>query len=737
MSKARVLIVEDEQVIAEHLQHMLIHLGYEVPVTASSAEHAVTLVEVSRPDLVLMDIMLEGPMDGIEAAQLIRDGFRVPVVYLSAYSDAALLDRAKLSEPFGYLVKPVRKEALRTAIEVALYKARVDRKVRESEERFRALAELLPQIVYEIDRSGRFTFVNQSGLEFFGYTTDDLSIGLRLFDMISDADRRNLQEHMRSADKGEPFGEIECSICGKDGQVLSVVTHATPIVEEGEVKGVRGVAVDISERKMREQLLRQNRDELDRLVQQRTAELSEANSRLKKEVEDRKAAEQAARESERLFRTIFETAQDCLYIKDLQLRYTLVNPFMKSLLGLSQEEIVTKTDEQLFAAETCEHLRQVDSRVLAGELIEEEHAREIAGQNLTFHDVKIPLRDDAGQIVGLFGVSRNITERKRAVRPPGTTDEQALSQVMKETLRHAHRAAQTNSVVLLLGESGSGKDYVARWIHDRSKRSAGPFFAMNCATLTPELAESELFGHETGAFTGAKGRLRGLLELAEGGTLLLNEIGELPLPLQAKLLTFLDTRSFTRVGGRELIKVDARIIAATNRNLRDEVDKGSFREDLFFRLNVLSLTIPPLRERKADLPLLARKTVRELATDLQMTNVPDIGPKALERLSAYDWPGNVRELRNVIEREMILNEGGALEFAALGSGAAEDTGWHWSVGFPPPTPIDKTVQSLQIALIEEALRRSAGLKQEAAELLGISRFALRRLRARLDLEEGP
>ena len=184
------------------------------------------------------------------------------------------------------------------------------------------------------------------------------------------------------------------------------------------------------------------------------------------------------------------------------------------------------------------------------------------------------------------------------------------------------RRPQAQCSVLLLGESGTGKDYLARFIHNHSSRAEGPFFAINCAAVSPELAESELFGHESGAFTGARGRKRGLLELAQQGTLLLNEIGELLPALQAKLLTFLDTRSFTRVGGEVNVSVDARLIAATNRDLEKEVSEGRFRNDLFYRLNVLSIRVPALRERIEDIPILAREIIALLVAEMDLSYTP-------------------------------------------------------------------------------------------------------------------
>ncbi len=224
-------------------------------------------------------------------------------------------------------------------------------------------------------------------------------------------------------------------------------------------------------------------------------------------------------------------------------------------------------------AKTGKHIKQADLRVLQGESIEEEHSARVHGRQFTFNTVLTPLRDAAGAIIGIYGISRDVTDRKRVVPSQSPIAEAYPSQAMKAALHEARLAASTDSILLLQGESGTGKDYLARWIHDHSRRAPGPYFAVNCAAISAELAESELFGHERGSFTGAQGRKRGLLELAEGGTLLLNEIGELTLSLQSKLLTFLDTRSFLRVGGEKSITVNARIIAAT-KGARDRVAEG-------------------------------------------------------------------------------------------------------------------------------------------------------------------
>ena len=304
-------------------------------------------------------------------------------------------------------------------------------------------------------------------------------------------------------------------------------------------------------------------------------------------------------------------------------------------------------------------MRELDLRVLSGQSVEEQRALSINGVEAIWDIFKVPLRDASGAIVGLCAIARDVTDWRQ--QPPLPRDILYKSEAMLSTLKLAQAAAKKGSTILLLGESGSGKDYVARLIHENSGRSTGPYFSINCAAIPSELAESELFGHEKGAFTGAGARKRGLLELAEGGTLLLNEIGELPLLLQAKLLTFLDTRRFTRVGGEKEITVNVRLLAATNRDLRKEVKKGRFREDLYYRIDVLTIKVPPLRERREDIPILVGQILQRLHAELQFAKPPWIGEQTMELLKAYRWPGNVRELRNVLERAVMLSDGAAIE----------------------------------------------------------------------------
>ena len=222
--------------------------------------------------------------------------------------------------------------------------------------------------------------------------------------------------------------------------------------------------------------------------------------------------------------------------------------------------------------------------------------------------------------------------------------------------------APTDSAVLLQGETGTGKELVAHAIHDRSSRSKRPFIQVNCAAIPATLLESELFGHEKGAFTGAIAQKMGRFELAHQGTLFLDEIGDIPLELQPKLLRVLQEQEFERLGGNRTIRVDVRIIAATNRNLKQMVDEGKFRSDLYYRLNVFPLTVPPLRERREDIELLIRFFTQRYARKLNRT-IDEIPTPALEALTRYDWPGNIRELQNVIERSVILSQGPELRVA--------------------------------------------------------------------------
>ena len=456
------------------------------------------------------------------------------------------------------------------------------------------------------------------------------------------------------------------------------------------------------------------------------------------DITDRKRMEEEAHESAGRFRAIFESAKDCIFVKNSSLQYTHVNPAFATMVGLPESEILGRTDADLYDSDSVEILNKVDRRVLGGESVEQEHTRSVGKHRRTFLDTRVPMRNPLGEIIAIVGISVEITDRKRTNSVPPIVESECESAAMRSTLRAARLSAETDTIVLLMGESGSGKDHIARYLHDHSKRANGPFFSINCAAVSPELAESELFGYESGAFTGSKGPKRGLLELAEGGTILLNEIGELSLPLQAKLLTFLDTRQFTRVGGVKLFTVNARLIAATNRNLEKEVRLGHFRQDLFYRLNVFTIEIPPLRNRTEDIPQLVRNIVAELSSKVGLMIELQIDSSVLKALADYSWPGNVRELRNVLERALILCDKTRIRVGDLAinkRATSKEPGQTWSVtvGFPENETINDVTMNVKRVLVAEALRRAAGSRKRAADLLGISPDSLRHYMQIFDL----
>jgi DNA-binding NtrC family response regulator len=302
----------------------------------------------------------------------------------------------------------------------------------------------------------------------------------------------------------------------------------------------------------------------------------------------------------------------------------------------------------------------------------------------------------------------------------------AESAAMKEILQLAAEVAPTSSTVLLTGESGTGKEIVTRAIHNASARSGGRFVALNCAAIPENLLESELFGHERGAFTGAVERKKGKFELADGGTIFLDEIGEMSPALQAKILRVLEEREFERVGGEGALPTDVRVIAATSRDLPERIRQGAFREDLFFRISVFPLHLPPLRERREDIMPLARLFLERFTKEMGR-RVSRIPQKTERLLAAYSWPGNVRELQNYIERAVILLKGEELipalfPPAMTGVGQAGENAGAVDIDLPSG---GLSLEELERSLIVQALERSGNNKTEAAKLLGLSRATLR------------
>lgn len=294
------------------------------------------------------------------------------------------------------------------------------------------------------------------------------------------------------------------------------------------------------------------------------------------------------------------------------------------------------------------------------------------------------------------------------------------SPLMKEIYRTIEKVTESDTSVLIYGESGTGKELVARAIHFSSLRKEGPFIRVNCGALAQGVLESELFGHEKGAFTGALRRKRGRFELANKGTLFLDEIGDIPLETQIKLLRVLQEKEFERVGGEETVSVDVRVIAATHRDLPEEVHQGRFREDLYYRLHILPIHLPPLRDRKEDIPLLATYFLKRLGQEMRK---PDLflSEESVPVLKAYDWPGNVRELENVLERAVVLTDGNKIDPKSLSFMVTESRGTKVA---QKSWDLEKNLTQVEKELLERALKATRGIKAKAARLLGIKEGAL-------------
>jgi DNA-binding NtrC family response regulator len=304
------------------------------------------------------------------------------------------------------------------------------------------------------------------------------------------------------------------------------------------------------------------------------------------------------------------------------------------------------------------------------------------------------------------------------------------SRAMREVFDTINRVASTKASILITGESGVGKELVADAIHELSPRKGNALIKVHCAALSASLLESELFGHEKGAFTGAVNRRRGRFELASGGTLFLDEIGEVDQNIQIKLLRVLQEKQFERVGGEQTIETDVRIIAATNKDLKAEIEKGNFREDLYFRLNVVNIHVPPLRERKDDIPLLAAAFLKEFAGE-NGKNIEGIHERARSKLYSYDWPGNIRELRNCMESAVVMCRSTAITVndlpPALRTGACEGL-IHIKLG--------SSIEECEKIIIRDTISHFQGNKSKAAETLGMGRKTLMRKMAEYGLVEG-
>ncbi len=567
--------------------------------------------------------------------EYVRSGFRVlerpsrevdqhgnSKVFLN--SMIGIVENGKLVCTWGIqrdVTKQVRLEEARGSAEKAL---------QESEAHFRLLVEQASDGIFIADAQGKYVDVNSAGAEMLGYTREEI-LRLSLPDILeADELPRLAPEVARYA--GGAVQRSEWKFRRKDGSVFP-----------GEVCGkqlpdgrLQGILRDISERR---------------------------------------EAEEAMRRSEERFRVALKDSPITVFSQDRDLRYTWIyNPQLHW-----QQDVIGKTDAEIMGAKKAASLIELKRQVLnTRAAVRQEVLLGNNGKSYAFDMTVEPLFDAQGSVIGITGAAMDIARlRERTDRLQDAKDRLARqksyleseiqtelgfeeiighSEALRDVLKNVRVVAPTDSTVLLLGETGTGKELVARAVHGLSSRHDKTFVKLNCAAVPSGLLESELFGHEKGAFTGAVSQKMGRIELADKGTLFLDEIGELPLELQPKLLRVLQDREFERLGGVHTLHVDVRIISATNRDLHQDIVERKFREDLFYRLNVFPIELPTLRERRSDIPILVHHFVHKHAARMgkRIDVVPDETMKVLQN---WNWPGNIRELENMIERMVILSKG--------------------------------------------------------------------------------
>jgi PAS domain S-box-containing protein len=610
--------------------------------------------------------------------------------------------------------------------------------LKDSQRLFQVILDTIEGEVFVKDTNDKYLFVNKAFGKDFGVDSESV-IGKDDFFVFPSEAAAKLQENDKRIMAGRKAENIEESGMVK-GRYLTYLTNKVPLIDDkGNVFGICGVGFDITRQKKMEKALKDAHLNLERRVKERTAQLSEAVDKL--------------REAEFRYRTVadFTYAWEYWTKMDGTLRY--VSPSCERISGYTPQqfmdtpslyrEIIIPEDQDMWG----EHYH--DSRIdpIARKI--EFRIRRRDGSIRWIDHVCQPVIGDKEELLGFRASNRDITRRKEgeiklqnAYSEIGTLKAQleadqtylreeiklehdyeniiGESEVFKYVLYSLEQIAPTDTTVLILAESGTGKELIARAIHQGSKRNERSLIKVDCAALPANLIESELFGHEKGAFTGAVEKRIGRFELADGATIFLDEIGELPVELQQKLLRVLQDGEFERLGSSQVMHTDVRVIAATNRNLEEDIRKGRFRKDLWYRLNVFPLSIPPLRDRADDIPLLVNWIIKKNQRK-HGKNIKTVPTDIMNAFKAYPWPGNVRELENVIERAVIVTNGSMLQLAKpLKAFASDDS-------IPHNAPM-KSLSEMEKEYIMQALRKTnwnISGKDGAAELLGLNSSTLR------------
>lgn len=582
---------------------------------------------------------------------------------------------------------------------IAIERTHTVEKLRANECELRRLIDAVPHHIFVLGANGECLYTNQVAREYHGLTLQDPEVDHLAMFVHADDRERALKDRQQLISRGAPY-EMEARLLGKDQQYHWFLIRACPLRdEEGRIIRWYGTRTDIDDRKRAEENLRHDERELRQITDAIPQLIS-----------------------------VLGPSGDVLYANELVLEYS----------GLTREDVMADDFRaRLFHPDDLERLRQHQQKAFErGVPFELElRARRKDGRYRWFLIRYNPLRDEEGQIIRWYATGTDIQERKE-IEERTQNENLALreeidhssmfeeivgsSPVLRKVLTQVAKVAPLDSTVLILGETGTGKELMARAIHKRSKRASRGFIHVNCAAIPHSLIASELFGHEKGAFTGALQRRLGRFELADGGTIFLDEIGELPAETQIALLRVLQDREIERLGSGQSISVDVRVVAATNRDLKTAVAKGAFRQDLYYRLNVFPIQVPSLRERADDIPLLVEYLIERYAKKAGKT-FRSMRKKTLELFQSYDWPGNIRELQNVIERAVILCES---ETFSVDETWLKPEG-HRSSG--PAAPLGAMLVERERDLIETALAdcggKVAGLSGAAAKL-GIPRQTL-------------
>ena len=524
-------------------------------------------------------------------------------------------------------------ELVGTVIDITERK-RAEEELRASERKYRHLVDTTPAFVHTALPNGELDFLNRGWLEYIGVPLTDL-LGWSWTSKIHPEDVEAFVGRWRaSVRSGEPF-LAESRVRRADGEYRWFMHHKEPLRNElGQIVKWYGSSIDIQERKTAEEKIREQETELRQILDLTPQHIA-----------------------------VYAPDRSLLYVNHTALEYFGIT--------LEQWREPGRVHYSLAHPDDREHFLERNKRFLEGKPHEfEARLQRHDGEFRYFLFRVTPLKDEQGHITRWYGTATDIEDRKRAEEEIqkeniALREEIIKTSMFEEIVGNSHalvqvlnlvrKVAPTDSTVLITGETGTGKELIARAIHKASKRADRAFVSVNCAAIPQSLIASELFGHEKGAFTGATGRRLGRFELAEGGTIFLDEVGELPPETQVALLRVLQEREFERVGGTRSIRANARVIVATNRDLPAAIAEGRFREDLFYRLNVFPIEIPPLRARREDIPLLVQYFIDRYAREAGK-NIRKISRETLDLFQSYPWPGNIRELRNVIERSVIVCE---------------------------------------------------------------------------------